>query len=109
MPRLKKQMMLEKLISYDMNTKITVKENEAMAFHRGHRSMYAPGKKVHVAQIVIREREKAEMILNRLKTGEDFGKVSRKESISAEGLIKIDRNLLKKEMIPLDHIIYNEG
>jgi hypothetical protein len=64
--------------------------------------MYVPGKKVNVAQIVVRERAKAEIILNWLNTGEDFGKVARKESINPEGVIKIDRNLLKKGVIPLD-------
>jgi len=36
----------------------------------------APEQRVHVAQIVVREREKAEAILKRLMRGEDFAKVA---------------------------------
>jgi parvulin-like peptidyl-prolyl isomerase len=81
---LRKRMVLEKLIASDVNTKVTVTENEARAYYRTHKRMYAPGKRVHAAQIVVREREKADEILNRLKNGEDFGKVAKEESIGPE-------------------------
>lgn len=48
--------------------------------------MYSPGKRVHAAQIIVREKEKAEAILNRLKKGDDFGKVAKEESIGPESV-----------------------
>ena len=60
---LKKQMVLERPISSDVNAKIIVKKSVIRAFHRAHRRMYAPGKRVHLADIVVHENEKAEIVL----------------------------------------------
>ncbi len=107
---LRKRMILEKLISSDVNAKITVKENEIRAFHKAHRRMYAPEKRVHVAQIVVREHEKAEMILNRLKMGEDFGKVAREESIGPEGVEGGDIGFVSLGIMPeeIDAVVFSK-
>jgi len=81
---LRKRMLLEKLIASEVDAHITVKENEAKKYYRAHKRMYPPETRVHVAQIVVQDRDKAERILKRLKSGEDFGKVAREESIGPE-------------------------
>ncbi|MGZ3580175.1 MAG: SurA N-terminal domain-containing protein, partial [Syntrophales bacterium] len=63
---LRKRTILEKLIATEVSSKVQVKEGEEKAYRRGHRGMYAPEKRVHVAQIVVRERDKAAAILKRL-------------------------------------------
>jgi len=107
---LRKRMVLEKLISSDVNAKITVKENEVRAFHAAHRRMYAPEKRVHVAQIVVREQEKAETILQRLKRGEDFGKVAREESIGPEGVKGGDLGFISPGVMPeeIDAAVFSQ-
>ena len=65
---LRKRMLLEKLIASEVHAHITVKENEARKYYRAHKRMYPQEKRVHVAQIVVRERDKADMILNMLKS-----------------------------------------
>lgn len=93
-----------------MNAKITVKENEVRAFHRAHRRMYAPEKRVHVIQIVVREREKADMILNRLKIREDFGKVTREVSIGPEGVKGGDLGFVSLVVMPeeIDSVVFSQ-
>src|SRR5271157_1007581 len=69
---LRKRTILEKLIAAEVNSKVQVKEAEGKAYRKDHRGTYAQEKRVHVAQIVVREREKAEAIRKRLMRGEDF-------------------------------------
>jgi parvulin-like peptidyl-prolyl isomerase len=107
---LRKRMMLEKLILSDVNANVTVKENEARQFHITHRGMYAPEKRVHVAQIVVRKRERAEMILNRLKRGENFDKVAELESIGPEGAKGGDLGFVGPGVMPeeIDAVIFSQ-
>jgi len=81
---LRKRIILEKLIAAEVNSKVKVKDDEGKAYRRDHRGIYPKEKRVHVAQIVVREREKAEAILKRLMRGEDFAKLAREESIGPE-------------------------
>ena len=107
---LRKRMMLEILILSDVNTNVTVKEKDARKYHRTHRGMYAPEKRVRVAQIVVREREKAEMILNRLKRGENFDKVAALESIGPEGAKGGDLGFVGPGVMPeeMDAVIFSQ-
>ncbi|MEN6318848.1 MAG: peptidyl-prolyl cis-trans isomerase [Syntrophaceae bacterium] len=97
---LRKRMVFEKLIAADVNTAVTVTENEARAYYRNHKKMYAPGKRVHAVQIIVREREKAEAILNRLKKGDDFGKVAKEESIGPEAVKGGDLGFVSQGVMP---------
>jgi parvulin-like peptidyl-prolyl isomerase len=92
---LRKRIILEKLISADVNSKIQVKEEE---------------KKVHVAQIVVREQQKAEAILKRLMKGEDFAKVAREESIGPEAKAGGDLGFVSQGFMPeeIDAAIFSQ-
>jgi parvulin-like peptidyl-prolyl isomerase len=107
---LRKRTILEKLISAEVNAKVQVKESEGKTYRREHRGMYAPEKRVHVAQIVVREREKAEAILKRLMRGEDFGKVAREESIGPEARADGDLGFVSQGFMPeeIDAAIFSQ-
>jgi parvulin-like peptidyl-prolyl isomerase len=107
---LRKRIILEKLISTDVNSKVQVKEEEGKTYRREHRGVYAPEKRVHVAQIVVREREKAEAILKRLMRGEDFGKVAREESIGPEARAGGDLGFVSQGFMPeeIDAAIFSQ-
>jgi parvulin-like peptidyl-prolyl isomerase len=107
---LRKRTILEKLISAEVNSKVQVKEDEGKAYHREHKGMYAPEKRVHVAQIVVREREKAEAVLKRLIRGEDFGKVAREESIGPEAAAGGDLGFVSQGFMPeeIDAAIFSQ-
>ncbi|MEK7373900.1 MAG: SurA N-terminal domain-containing protein, partial [Thermodesulfobacteriota bacterium] len=81
---LRKRVLLEKLIAVEVNEKISVTDDEAERHYRANRKAYMTEKRVRVAQIVVRDRDRAEAILKRLKMGEDFGKVAREVSIGPE-------------------------
>jgi parvulin-like peptidyl-prolyl isomerase len=107
---LRKRIILEKLISADVNSKIQVKEEERKIYRRKHKGLYAPEKKVHVAQIVVREQEKAETILKRLMKGEDFAKVAREESIGPEAKAGGDLGFVSQGFMPeeIDAAIFSQ-
>jgi parvulin-like peptidyl-prolyl isomerase len=107
---LRRRMILEKLISADVNAKVQVREEEGKTYRREHRGVYAPEKRVHVAQIVVREREKAEAILKRLMRGEDFAKVAREESIGPEARTGGDLGFVSPGFMPeeIDAAIFSQ-
>jgi len=107
---LRKRMLLEKLIASEVNAHITVKENEARKYYRDHKRMYRCEMRVHVSQIVVRERDKAEMLLNMLKSGEDFGKVAREESIGPEAAQGGDLGFVGQGIMPeeIDAAIFSQ-
>ena len=88
----------------------TVKEEEERTYRREHKGMYAPEKRVHVAQIVVREREKADAILKRLMRGEDFAKVAREESIGPEARTGGDLGFVSQGFMPeeIDAAIFSQ-
>ncbi|MCX5836722.1 MAG: SurA N-terminal domain-containing protein [Deltaproteobacteria bacterium] len=106
---LKKRMILEKLIASDVNAGISVTEEEVRAFYHTHRKEYAPEKKVHIAQIVLRDHELSGKILNRLKSGEDFGKVAREVSIGLEAARGGDLGFVGRGIMPeaIDNVIFS--
>jgi parvulin-like peptidyl-prolyl isomerase len=107
---LRKRMTLEKLISADVNAKVQVKKEEEKTYRREHKGMYAPEKRVHVAQIVVRERERAEAILKRLMRGENFARVAREESIGPEAKEGGDLGFVRQGFMPeeIDAAIFSQ-
>ena len=107
---LRKRTILEKLIAAEVNAKVQIKDVEGKAYRREHRGMYSPEKRVHVAQIVVREREKANAILKRLMRGEDFGKVAREESIGPEAKAGGDLGFVSQGFMPeeIDAAIFSQ-
>lgn len=97
---LRKRMLLEKLIASEIHAHVTVKENEARNYYHAHKRMYPQEKRVHAAQIVVRDRDKADMILNKLKSGEDFAKVAREESIGPEAAKGGDIGFISQGIMP---------
>lgn len=106
---LKTRMILEKLIASDVDARISVTEKEARAFYHARRREYTMEKKVHIAQIVLRDKEKAQNVLNRLKKGEDFGKVAREVSIGPEGIQEGDLGFVSRGVMPetIDAVIFS--
>jgi parvulin-like peptidyl-prolyl isomerase len=106
---LKTFMIIEKLMASDLYAGISVTEEEAREYYHGHRRQYVPEEKVHIVQIVLRDREKARNILNRLKRGEDFGKVAREVSIGPEAIRGGDLGFVSRGIMPeaIDSVIFS--
>jgi len=97
---LKTRMIIEKLMASDVEAGISVTEEEAEAYFHGHRKEYAPENRVHIAQIVLPDKEKARNVLNRLKGGEDFDKVAREVSIGPEAIRGGDLGFVSRGVMP---------
>ena len=89
--------------------KISVTDAEAEAYFKANRTRYTAGRRVHAAQIVVREREQAEAILKRLKMGEDFDKVAREASIGPEAARGGDLGFFERGVMPeeIDRIVFS--
>lgn len=105
---LRKRALLEKLIAVEVNEKISVTEDEAERHYRANRKAYMTEKRVRVAQIVVRDRDRAEAILKRLKMGEDFGKVAREVSIGPEAAKGGDLDFFARGVMPeaIDRVVF---
>ncbi len=106
---LQKRMLLEKVITQDVNAKIRVTEGEAELYYKANRKIYVSAQRVRAAQIVIRDRDRAERILKRLKAGEDFGKVARAVSIGPEAERGGDLGFFERGMMPeaIDRVVFS--
>ncbi|OHE22612.1 MAG: hypothetical protein A2X92_00485 [Syntrophus sp. GWC2_56_31] len=106
---LQKRLLLEKVIVRDVNAKIQVTDGEAEHYFKNNRKTYVSARRVRVAQIVIRDRDRAEGILKRLKAGEDFGKLARAVSIGPEAERGGDLGFFERGMMPeaIDRVVFS--
>jgi parvulin-like peptidyl-prolyl isomerase len=106
---LRKRMLIEKLIALDVNAKIQVTDAEAEIYYKTNRKVYAADRRVRAAQIVVRDRDRAEAILKRLKAGEDFDKVAREASIGPEAARGGDLGFFERGVMPeaIDRVVFS--
>lgn len=106
---LQKRMLLEKVITQDVNSKLQVTEGEAELYFKANRKSYISEQRIRAVQIVIRDRDRAEGILKRLKTGEDFGKMAREVSIGPEAVRGGDLGFFERGMMPeaIDRVVFS--
>jgi parvulin-like peptidyl-prolyl isomerase len=97
---LKKEMLLQKLVAVDVNGKINISDDEAEDYYNEHRNNYRLEARVHVQQIVLRDFDKAQEVLMRLKTGEDFAKLAAKFSIGPEARQGGDLGYITRDIMP---------
>ncbi|MDD4357007.1 MAG: SurA N-terminal domain-containing protein, partial [Smithellaceae bacterium] len=81
---IQKEMLMDKVINADVNAYVRVSEDEAKDYFHKHRDRCKTEERVRVAQIVVRNPEKARAIKSRLENGEDFAGVAIQESIGPE-------------------------
>jgi peptidyl-prolyl cis-trans isomerase C len=106
---LRKRLLLEKVISLDVNAKIQVTDEEAERYFRINRRAYLSEGRVRAAQIVVHEQEQAERVMKRLKTGEDFDKVARDVSIGPEAARGGDLGFFERGVMPevIDRVVFS--
>lgn len=106
---LRKRLLLEKLIDQEVNSKITVTDEEAQEAYQANRSKYYSEESVHVAQIVVPTREKADAVLRRIQAGEDFAKVAQEVSLSPEASKGGDLGVFTRGVMPeaFDRVVFS--
>ncbi len=97
---LKKEMLLQKLVAVDVNAKIKVSDDELEDYYNEHLNNYRMDARVHVLQIVVRDFDKAQEILARLKTGENFAELATSLSIGPEARQGGDLGYVTRDVMP---------
>ncbi|MHB8136838.1 MAG: peptidyl-prolyl cis-trans isomerase [Smithellaceae bacterium] len=106
---IKKEMLLDKLVSMDVNASVRVAEDEAEDYFNKHQDLCKTEVRVRVSQIVVRDPGKAHKIKDRLENGEDFAQVAAQESIGPEAVRGGDLGLIFHQTMPepLDKTLFN--
>jgi len=97
---LRKEMLFDKLVAVDVNASVRVSENEAKDYFNKNPDLCKSEALVHAAQIVVRDAEKANTIMVRLKNGEDFAVVAAQVSIGPEAVRGGDLGLISRQTMP---------
>ncbi|MDZ4165314.1 MAG: peptidyl-prolyl cis-trans isomerase [Smithellaceae bacterium] len=97
---LRNRLLMDRLVEKEVFGRVAVSEAEALEFFQQNKGKYSAKKVVRVAQIVVREKAKAEAALKRLRLGEDFGKVARDLSIGPEAPRGGDLGFLEEGIMP---------
>jgi parvulin-like peptidyl-prolyl isomerase len=106
---LRRRLLIEKVIEQDVNARIVVSQDEARRHYEARRKAYQTPRRVRAAQIVVRDRDRAEEILKRLMAGEDFGKVAREASIGPEAAQGGDLGFFERGRMPeaIDRVVFS--
>jgi len=104
----RKELLLQKLVEFDVNSKIKISDEEIEHYFKKHRGHYKSDSRVRVSQIVVRDMATAQSALRRVKEGEDFAKVAADVSISPEASRGGDLGFVTKLVMPepLDNTIF---
>ena len=87
--RYRDQIMMKKIVDYEIRSKVTVQPSEITAYYEGHRYEFERGEKCKVRHILVKadnvvnfELAKVEMysVFDKLRKGEDFGKLAKEHS-----------------------------
>jgi len=105
----KKEMLLQKLIDIDVNSRIKISENEALDYYNRHQDRYKTESRVRVSQIVVRDMSSAQKALERLRSGEAFARVAAEMSIAPEAKQGGDLGFVTQWFLPepLDKTVFN--
>ncbi|MGB9716654.1 MAG: peptidylprolyl isomerase [Thermodesulfovibrionales bacterium] len=77
----KKMNMVGLLLEKEIETKTKISDKEVRDYYEQHKEDFAPVSQVRLSHIVTNKEEDAQKILERLKKGEDFAMVAKKDSI----------------------------
>ncbi len=104
----RKEILLQKLVEFDVNSKIKISDEDIENYFKKHRGHYKSDSRVRVSQIVVRDMATAQSALRRVKEGEDFAKVAADVSISPEASRGGDLGFVTRLVMPepLDNTIF---
>ncbi|HEA46893.1 MAG TPA: hypothetical protein ENH97_00585 [bacterium] len=80
----RENILLEKLITFQVYLPLKVSEKEITAYYQGHQDQFKEPKKFRIRQILVENQAEAEEILKALGKGEGFEELARKRSLSPD-------------------------
>jgi peptidyl-prolyl cis-trans isomerase SurA len=112
--RLFEQILINKVVQYEIRNKIIVSDSDVKKYIETHKEIFSGGEKYRLRQIFFKEpesnrdkqaiEEKALLVIQKLKAGEDFSELAREYSEDPSGRLGgdlgfIEKNLLTKEFL----------
>jgi parvulin-like peptidyl-prolyl isomerase len=97
---IQKEMLMDRVVAVDVNASVRVSEDEAKNYFHKNPDRCKTEAQVRVAQIVVRNPEKARAIRARLESGEDFARVAIQESIGPEASRGGELGLITQQTMP---------
>lgn len=82
--RQRRRIMISKLIDKELGSRIEVTGAEIESYYKEHKNDFYQPIQYHARQIVVDNKELANKILERIKKGEDFGKLAEEFSLSPD-------------------------
>jgi len=82
--RVRKNILLEKLITSQVYLPLKVSEKEITTYYREHQDQFKEPKKFRIRQILVESQAEAEEILSSLRKGEGFEELAQKRSLSPD-------------------------
>jgi parvulin-like peptidyl-prolyl isomerase len=98
--RLKRQLLIEKVTRKELLRKISVTPEEIKDYYEQHREEWAHGKQIRVHHILLPDKDKADLVLEQLKKGEDFSTLARVHSIAPESEQGGDMGYVARGQLP---------
>ena len=98
--RLKRELLIEKVTRKELLRKISVTPEEIKDYYEQHREAWAHGKQIRVHHILLPDKDKADLVLEQLKKGEDFSTLARLHSIAPESEQGGDMGYVARGQLP---------
>ncbi len=98
--RQKVRLLVEKVVSEELESKIVVGEEEARAWFERHPEVAKEPERVRVRQILLSSEEEANLVRSRLARGEEFAELAREKSVSPEGKTGGDLGVFSPGQVP---------
>ena len=83
--RQKIRMLVEKVVAEEVESKVTVSDEEAKAWFAAHPEIAKEPEHVRVSQILVPTEDEAKQLKTRLQRGDDFAALAKEKSVSPEG------------------------
>ncbi len=107
--QLRRRLLLEKLVRQDVNARVVVTDEEVSSYYSSHLKEGISEERIHLSQIILPEREKAEAVLQRLKNGEDFAALAKEVSMGLEAEKGGDLGFFSQGVLPeaFDRVVFS--
>jgi parvulin-like peptidyl-prolyl isomerase len=107
--KLRRRLLLEELVRQEVNSRVSVSDEEVLDYLKQHGEERLVAERVHLSQMVFQDREKAEMVMQRLKNGEDFAALAREFSLGPEAERGGDLGYFARGVLPeaFDRVIFS--
>jgi peptidyl-prolyl cis-trans isomerase C len=103
------RLIIEKLFSLTVYSRVGVTEEELRAYYTAHEADFQEPEQVHAAQLVVKGLDEAKRVQAQLKAGKKFADLARRYSLSADAKVGGDLGFFPRGQMPpaFDEVVFN--